>query len=163
MPKTCSRSWRRIVWYIVSKAADRSSRVRRDTFPWSRECRRSFTTFSRAEIIHLCSCSWNHRGYEVSAKHPCRTYTIEFILHRSWCTKDSTGYLPLQYTLAVQDLHCGVLSYTVVWYTEDLTGYLRPFQYTLARPMLWSLFYAVTDTRNILQRICAGPTLCSLS
>lgn len=25
MPKTCSRSWQRIVWYIVSKATDRSS------------------------------------------------------------------------------------------------------------------------------------------
>ena len=36
---------------IVSKAADRSSRVRTDTFPWSRECRRSFITFNRAVSV----------------------------------------------------------------------------------------------------------------
>ena len=33
MPKTCSRRRRRMVRSIVSKAADRSSRVRTDSFP----------------------------------------------------------------------------------------------------------------------------------
>ena len=36
------------------KAADRSSRVRTDTFSWSRECRRSFVTLNRAVPV-LCS------------------------------------------------------------------------------------------------------------
>ena len=33
----CSRCWRRMAWSVVSKAVDRSSRVRTDMFQWSRE------------------------------------------------------------------------------------------------------------------------------
>ena len=51
MPKECWRRWRRIEWSIVSKAAERSSRVRREMLPESVDRRRLSRMCSRAVSV----------------------------------------------------------------------------------------------------------------
>ena len=50
-PKSCFNLWRRMLWSIVSKAADRSNEARREMFPSSKERRRSLTIFRRAVYV----------------------------------------------------------------------------------------------------------------
>ena len=51
IPKTCSRRDRRILWSMVSKAADRSRSVRIEILPLSRDKRRSFMTLFKAVSV----------------------------------------------------------------------------------------------------------------
>ena len=48
IPKECSSWWRRMLWSMVSNAADRSSSVRMQILPLSRAVRRSFAIFRSA-------------------------------------------------------------------------------------------------------------------
>ena len=45
--------WSSMLWFIVSKAADKSKRASRETFPSSRARRRSLTIF-RSAVLALC-------------------------------------------------------------------------------------------------------------
>ena len=50
-PKSCCNLWSRMLWLIVSNAADRSNEARREIFPSSKERRRSLTIFRRAVSV----------------------------------------------------------------------------------------------------------------
>ena len=48
MPNACSSRCSRMLWSVVSNAAERSSNVKTDTFPSSRASKRSLTILTRA-------------------------------------------------------------------------------------------------------------------
>ena len=88
MTKVCSSLCRRMLWSIVSNAAERSNKVRMQTLPLSGAVRRSLTILSSAVAVLWCGlyADWMglSRSLELRWSFSCKSTIRSMVFDKCW-------------------------------------------------------------------------------